>query len=104
MGIQGNHHMVRVQNYLRRVHGVVKDQDEVIALSKILRAQERSNADYIEFAGEAYEQVTAWKELVNHCGWVNNGNISVNNLASLLHLSTTLKHLPEGLVDSIEEK
>ena len=93
-----------LKKYLREVYGSVKSQDPVVSLSRILREQETASGDYIEFAGIGYNKLSAWVKTLEGSDWVQNGQISVNNLASLLHLSTTLKYLPEGIVNSIEEK
>ena len=95
-----------LKSYLRSVYGAVSRKDAVVSLSKVIREQEKSNSHYLDFAGDAYIKLNAWKQLLETSDWVNRSTktISIDNLASLLHLGFTLKHLPEALVDNIKEK
>ena len=89
--------------YLRDLYGVVTQNDAVKSLSKMFRNFSLSEQCYEDFGGDAYQQINSWKNKLESSNWSNNGSITINNLAILLHQALTLAHLPLQLVEAIKE-
>ena len=92
------------KSYLRNIYGRVTSSDTVKSLSKIFRNAALSDKDYISFAGELYNELNSFKlRAQTNPEWFPNGQIPIDNLCSLIHMSLVLAHLPKPLTESFKE-
>ena len=89
--------------YLRSLYGIVIQNDAVKSLSNMFRNFALSEQTFDDFGGDAYQQINSWKNKLELSNWSNNGSITIDDLAIMLHQALTLAHLPLQLVESIKE-
>ena len=72
-----------LKSYLRSVYEAVSREDAVVSLYKVIREHEKSIIHCLDFAGELYIKLNAWKKLLEMSDWINRRRLKTDLQESL---------------------